>query len=221
MTGANLEPIRAVIWDVDGTLADTLDLCASALSTAIERYGGPTLTHQEIYSRFGPSEEGVLRNELGDQWVDAVEVFLDEYRAGLDGLGFPDVCDVVRRLGEAGVPQSVVTGKGARGAAITLDALELSDVFEEVAAGSMDGSVKADEISRIVNAWGVPPHEVAYVGDAPSDVRSSRTAGVVAVTAAWKTGADIDQLRALEPDVMLLTEADLGEWAARAVFVPR
>ncbi|MGI9528137.1 MAG: HAD family hydrolase [Acidimicrobiia bacterium] len=216
-TSGPIGPITAVIWDVDGTLADTLELCATALSTAIEQYGGPTLTHQEIYSRFGPSEEGVLRNELGDRWVDAIEVFLDEYKAGLDGLGFPEVCDVVHRLADAGVPQSVVTGKGARGADITLESLGLSDVFEEVAAGSLEGSVKADEIARIVDAWGIPPRQVAYIGDAPSDVRSSRTAGVVAVTAAWKTGADIDHLRSLEPDVILLTQNDLAAWVAGTV----
>lgn len=214
-------PITAVIWDVDGTLADTLELCASALGTAIEQYGGPTLTHQEIYSRFGPSEEGVLRNELGDRWVDAIEVFLYEYEAGLDGLGFAEVCDVVRRLDDVGVPQSVVTGKGARGADITLESLGLSHVFDEVAAGSVEGSVKAEEIARIVDAWGLPPRQVAYIGDAPSDIRSSRTAGVVAVTAAWKTGADIGHLLSLEPDVMLLTETDLVEWVAGAVSVQR
>jgi len=210
-------PIEAIIWDVDGTLADTLDLCASALGTAIEQFGGPTLTQQEIFSRFGPSEEGVLRNELGDQWVDAIEVFLVEYTAGLDGLGFPEVCDVVRRLAHAGVPQSVVTAKGARGAAITLESLGLSHVFEEVAAGSVDGLVKADQIAKIVDAWGFPPRQVAYIGDAPSDIRSSRTAGVVAVTAAWKSGADVDHLRSLEPDMVLLTEDELVEWVGGAV----
>lgn len=214
-------PIEAVIWDVDGTLADTLDLCASALGTAIERCGGPVLTASEIYSRFGPSEEGLLRNELGDGWVDAIEVFLDEYRSGLDGIQFPEVIRVVRDLADAGVPQSVVTGKGARGAAITLEAIQLSDVFEEVAAGSMAGSVKAEEIARIVGAWGIDPSRVAYVGDAPSDIRSSREAGVVAVTAAWKSGADIDHLASLGPDVLLRSEADLVEWVAISVTGPR
>jgi len=210
-------PVEAVIWDVDGTLADTLDLCASALGTAIERFGGPSLTPEEIYSRFGPSEEGVLRNELGDLWIDAIEVFLDEYQAGLDGRQFPDVVLVVRHLADVGVPQAVVTGKGARGAAITLDAMQLADVFDDVAAGSMEGSVKADEIARIVDAWSLAPSRVAYIGDAPSDIRSCREAGVMAVTAAWKSGADIDHLASLQPDVLLSSEADLVEWVASAV----
>lgn len=210
--------IERIIWDVDGTLADTLDLCVRALGIAIERYGGPALTPEEIYSRFGPSEEGVLRNELGDRWVDAIEVFLDEYRAGLDGTQFPEVSSIVRRLADAGIPQSVVTGKGARGAAITLEAIQLSDVFEDVAAGSMEGSVKADEISRIANAWAIAPSRIAYIGDAPSDIDSSRQAGVVAVAAAWKSGADVDHLASLGPDVLLRSEADLGEWAASAVL---
>lgn len=212
--------IEAIIWDVDGTLADTLDLCASALGTAIESHGGPALTKQEIFSRFGPTEEGVLRDEVGDRWVDAIEVFLDEYRAGLDGTEFREVNQVVRALADAGVPQSVVTGKGARGAAITLDVLQLSGVFEEVAAGSMDGSVKSDEIARIVSAWSIPPRRVAYIGDAPSDIQSSREAGVVAVAAAWKSGADVEHLASLGPDVLLRSEVDLVDWVAGAVDAP-
>jgi len=213
--------IRGIIWDVDGTLADTLDLCVSALGTAITSFGGPSLTREEIHGRFGPTEGGILRNELGDVWPEAMEVFLDEYRSGHAGVQFPVVNGVVRQLFDAGIPQSVVTGKGLRSAQITLEAIDLVDVFEDVAAGSMEGPVKAVEIARIVEQWGFDPSEVAYIGDAPSDVRSSREAGVVAVTAAWKSGADAERLSSLGPDVMLRSESELAQWVADTFALPR
>lgn len=212
--------ISGIIWDVDGTLADTLDLCISALGVAITRYGGPQLTPDEIRGRFGPTEEGVLRNEVGDAWQDAMELYLAEYQAGHGGAHFPTVNEVVRMLGRAGIRQAVVTGKGARSAAITLEAIDLADVFEEVAAGSMDGSIKTVEIARIVDTWGLAPPNVAYIGDAPSDIRHSREANVVAVAAAWKPGIDAEHLSGLDPDFLLTSESELVEWVEQAVEFP-
>lgn len=211
--------IAAVIWDVDGTLADTIPVCVDALATAISSHGGPDLSAAEIIGRFGPTEEGLLRNELGDRWVDAMETFLHEYERGHDGaaLVFTEVRDLILALAEAGVPMAVVTGKGPRSAAITLDLIGLGDAFEHVAAGSMDGPIKSTEIRRIVGVWGLDPARVAYVGDAPSDVTEARAAGVIAVGAAWKSGADPSILEAHDPHAILLSESDLVSWLSKAL----
>lgn len=211
--------ITAVIWDVDGTLADTIPLCVEALATAISSHGGPDLSSAEIIGRFGPSEEGLLRNELGDRWVDAIETYLDEYeRAHHDvALVFTEVRDLILALAEAGVPMAVVTGKGPRSAAITLDLIGLADAFEHVAAGSMDGPIKSTEIRRIIGAWGLEPARVAYVGDSPSDITEARAAGVIAVGAAWKPDADPSILERHGPDAILLSESDLVSWITTAL----
>lgn len=211
--------ITAVIWDVDGTLADTIPLCVEALATAISSHGGPDLSSAEIIGRFGPSEEGLLRKELGDRWVDAIETYLDEYeRAHHDvALVFTEVRDLILALAEAGVPMAVVTGKGPRSAAITLDLIGLADAFEHVAAGSMDGPIKSTEIRRIIGAWGLEPARVAYVGDSPSDITEARAAGVIAVGAAWKPDADPSILERHGPDAILLSESDLVSWITTAL----
>ena len=210
-----MKPVRAVIWDVDGTLADTIPLIVSSLRVAIIEHGGPEMTDDEITALFGPTEEGVLRNLLGDAWEPAIETYLREYEDGHDVgvLSFNGVANVVRDLQRRGVPMAVVTGKGERSARITLEQLGYRDVFETVASGSMGGAVKAEKISAIVAAWGIDPADVAYVGDHPADVRDSRTAGVRSVVAAWKPDARPDEMAALHPDVLLLSEADLEAWA--------
>lgn len=210
----------AIIWDVDGTLVDSIDLITDALQRAIVEHGGPLLTPEEIVARFGPTEEGVLRGIVGDRWEDAIEMYLADYERGHDGLAFERVRDEVLRLSEAGLPMAVVTGKGERSAAVTLRLIGLDHVFDQVAAGSMDGSVKADKISDIVDAWGMPPEEVAYIGDAPSDVREARAAGVVPVSAAWMRGARVEELAALEPFAVLEDEQALVDWVESYVAVP-
>ena len=215
----SIPAITAVIWDVDGTLADTIPLCVEALATAISSHGGPDLSPAEIIGRFGPNEEGLLRNELGDRWVDAIETYLDEYeRAHHDAaLVFTEVRDLILALAQAGVPMAVVTGKGPRSAAITLDLIGLGGAFEHVAAGSMDGPIKSTEICRIIGAWGIEPANVAYVGDSPSDITEARAAGVIAVGAAWKPDADPSILEPHEPDAILLSESDLVSWITAAL----
>jgi len=206
--------IRALIWDVDGTLSNTLDACVVGLQTAISRHGGPTLSRDEVAALFGPTEEGILVHVLGDDAPDAIETYLAEYeRHHADGtLDFPGVVDLVRRLAAEAVPMAVVTGKGRRSAEITLDHLGLGGVFDPVATGSDYGPIKAGEIARIVAEWGFAPSEVAYIGDAPSDVTQAREAGVVAVSAAWHALADVGELDAREPDAIVTDVQELESW---------
>lgn len=222
-TGDSSPPtVSAVIWDVDGTLADTLDLCVEALQIAIRQHGGPDLTSDQVRSRFGPTEEGILASEVGDRWPDAMETYLDIYESHHNGsaLTFERVRETVLELAAAGVPMAVVTGKGGRSARITIEHVGLSEAFDAIEAGSVHGSIKAAAIRSTVERWGVDPGTVAYVGDVPSDVDHARTASVVAVSAAWKPDAEPDALAERSPDFLLRSESELSTWADRFVTRP-
>lgn len=214
--------IAAIIWDVDGTIADTIPLCVSGLRVAIVEHGGPELSDQQVVERFGPTEEGVLQNEVGDRWPEAIERYLELYRQGHSGgdVGFEGVSELIVELAEDGVPMAVVTGKGERSAEITIEALGLGGVFTEVAAGSMSGPIKEHEIRRIVNGWGLPPASVAYVGDMPSDVDASTAAGVVPLIALWNGSMDRGGFPSVHP-AQIFDEAEaLREWLADRLVRP-
>ena len=214
--------VSAVIWDVDGTLADTLDLCVAALQVAIRTHGGPDLTPEQVRSRFGPTEEGILAYEVGDRWPDAIETYLEIYESHHNGtaLTFDRVRDTVLDLAAAGVPMAVVTGKGERSARITIEHVGLAEAFDAIEAGSVHGSIKTAAINTTVERWGVDPGTVAYVGDVPSDVDHARAASVVAVSAAWKPDADAEALEKRTPDFLLRSESELSAWAERFVDRP-
>lgn len=163
---------------------------------------------------FGPSEEGILQALVGDRWEEAFEVYLDLYEQAHDAgaLVFSDVTSEVERLAAADIPQAVVTGKGMRSAEVTLGHIGIESAFDDIAAGSMEGSVKSREIARIADAWGFERGEVAYMGDHASDVTHARAAGAVAVSVAWAPDADIHELRSAEPDALLFTSRDLTTW---------
>ena len=72
-------PIRGVIFDFDGTVADTLRLVISGFQEAVVSVGGPRFSDADVYDFFGPTEAGMLRRAVGDLWPEAYRVYLEAY----------------------------------------------------------------------------------------------------------------------------------------------
>lgn len=193
--------LDGVIFDFDGTLGDTLPVCFAAFRRALEGFSGRYYTDEEIAALFGPSEEGMIQRMVPDRWQACLEAYLAAYegesarRARL----FPGIETALRLLKRRGVALAIVTGKGARSAAISLRHLRLAEFFDVVETGSPDGSVKPLAIQRVLAKWGAAPDRVAYVGDVPTDMEAAKEAGVIPVGAAWAVSSSADDLRALSP----------------------
>jgi len=211
------EPIRALIFDLDGTLADTLSICVAAFQETVRQHSGQLMSASEVAALFGPSEEGMLRSVLPRTVEPAMATYLTEYerlhtscRTPFDGLS-----RLLDRLAERQVRLAVVTGKGPRSAAISLRAIGLGQRFERVEVGSPNGSVKPRAIRQLLDGWRLPPPACAYVGDSPIDVRAAREAGVVAIAAAWGPDADPQLLAAEGPDFLFQSVEEFATWASR------
>jgi phosphoglycolate phosphatase-like HAD superfamily hydrolase len=206
--------VDGLIFDLDGTLADTLPLCFVSFRYAFERCTGRTYADADIAAMFGPSEEGIFQRVLGDRWPDGYAAYLEAYanehpRHAREIAGIPELIDDMRARGSR---MAIVTGKGPRSTAISLAALGLAPHFDPIECGSSLGGIKPAAIARILAGWGVPPERVAYIGDQPSDMRDARTAGVIALAAAWATTAERPALEAEGPDAVFARVADLVEW---------
>src|SRR5579864_9064339 len=114
--------IKGIIFDLDGTLADTLPVCFAAFRRAFHEFSGRIYTNEEITALFGPSEEGSILQIVPDRSEECLQVFLEEYeRAHASCLEpFPGILDALRLLKDRGVKVAVVTGKGQHSAAISL-----------------------------------------------------------------------------------------------------
>jgi phosphoglycolate phosphatase/pyrophosphatase PpaX len=190
-----------MLFDVDGTLADSLPVCLTAFREAIRAFTGRALTDAEIVARFGPTEEGMIQRLVPEQWERCLEVYLEAYHRALHAypVSLPALTLALDRLRERGLWLGVVTGKGYRSAVLTLDRLGLAGYFAAVEAGSPTGSIKSACIQQVLGRWGIGPDRAAYLGDSPSDVRAAREAGVVPLGAAWVGTTDATALRAAGP----------------------
>jgi len=206
--------IQGIIFDFDGTLADTLPLCCGAFREVTQRHLGRDYSDAEIVAMFGPSEVGIFQQIAGDRWEVCLEEFLAIYERdhAANVTLFQGIPELLAELVERDIPVAVVTGKGADSAAISLRLLELEQHFDVVESGSPEGSVKPAAIRRIVQRWNVNPATVAYVGDAPNDVSEARAAGVVPLAAAWAATADRVELEAREPAAIFSSVTQFSDW---------
>jgi len=206
--------LRGVIFDLDGTLANTLPLGIAAFRRAIEPLAARTLTDAEIVATFGPSEEGTIRALAPAHYDAGIADYLRHYEALHDmcPAPFPDMMELLTGLKARGVRLGLVTGKGARSAWLSLRRFGMEDVFDPVETGDPTGPRKAEGIRRILAGWGLAPSEAVYVGDSPTDVTAAREAGVAVVGAAWAETTDRALLAAQKPDALPATVGELMDW---------
>ena len=206
--------IRGVIFDLDGTLGDTLPVCYKAFSRVLSHRLGREFSNQQIHAMFGPSEEGILQRLCPDDTTAALEEYLEEYRAAhvICPHPFEGIREILDRLQEQGTQLAVVTGKGPGSAKISLELLGLAGKFSSVEAGSPTGGVKPEAMQRVIEDWKFPRGEVASVGDAPSDISSARQVGIKSAAAAWASGADAVRLESCRPDVLFHHVAGFSKW---------
>jgi HAD superfamily hydrolase (TIGR01549 family) len=206
--------IQGLIFDFDGTLADTLPLCCAAFREVTQRHLGLDYSDAEIVALFGPSEVGIFQQIAAERWETCMEDFLSVYEREHERHAalFPGVLDMLAVLAERQVRVAIVTGKGADSAAISLRLLGLDRHFEIVESGSPEGGVKPAAIQRITQQWELDPADIAYIGDAPSDITDARAAGVVPLAAAWTATADVNALEARDPAVLFRSVDELTDW---------
>jgi phosphoglycolate phosphatase-like HAD superfamily hydrolase len=203
-----------VIFDFDGTLADTLPLCVEAFRRAAEPLVGRSLTDEEIIATFGPSEEGNVRQLAPESPEECLRSYLKHYESLHDQYSepFEGVRRLLDRLLDCGARLALVTGKGPRTAAMSLDRMRLRGIFDPIETGWEHGVRKREAILDVLRAWSLDPSRVVYVGDAPSDVRASREAGVAVVGVAYGSFSQLERLALEAPDALFTSVEDLSTW---------
>ncbi len=206
--------INGVIFDFDGTLADTLPLCIRAFRSSIEPHLGRSISDAEIIATFGPSEQGTINALIPHAYEEGLTAYLthyEQYHADYPQL-FPGIELLLDELQTKQVRLALVTGKGESSAAVSLKFYQLTPYFSAFGYGDLSTEHKARNISRIVADWGLTADVVLYVGDAPSDIAASRKAGVAIASAAWASTAEPTALAELAPDALFTSVESFRNW---------
>lgn len=200
-----------IIFDLDGTIGNTLPLCIAAFRRALEPCLGRSLSDDEISAHFGRSEEGIIAALAGDSYNTAIESYLDWYRRlhFKYPAPFEGIPEILNYLCERGAFVGMVTGKGARSTLITLEKYRLKDHFDLIKTGSPLGSVKQQGFEEIISARCDPKESYLYIGDSPSDIDECRAVGIKIAAVGWAETSDVEELKKKGPDYLFEKVPDL------------
>ena len=215
-----MKKLKAVIFDLDGTIANTLPLCITSFRQSIEPLAGRAVSDAEIIATFGPSEEGTIMALAPNHYDKGVSEYLRIYEENhhMCAAPFEGMPELIASLKNKGIRVAMVTGKGRASAVITLDKFGMLHLFEILEAGNPDGNRKAEGIESILEAWSnIGKDEVVYVGDTTSDILTCRQVGIPIVSAAWAETAEPNALVAMHPDYIFYTVPEFADWMKKQV----
>ena len=201
--------LPAILFDLDGTLIDSITLIAESARHAFAEHQGPRPTDAEFMGMVGMPLRAMLGHWCGhdEAVIDALQARYREHQtANHDRLVrcYDDVLDTVTALRDAGYLIGVVTSKGEKLAARGLEHAGLAHLMDVVIGLESCTRHKPDpEPVRVaLERLGVEPSHAMYIGDSPYDMLAGRAAGVTTVAALWGPFGR-EELAATEPDYWL------------------
>jgi len=212
--------IKAILFDLDGTLGDTVPLCIAAFKKAIEPLIGRNISEKEIIDTFGPSEEGTIMALVPHQYEKGIRDYLYYYEALHERCPqpFDGIKPLLNTLKKNGIRLALVTGKGKYSTKITLQRFGMLDLFETTETGHIHGPRKPEGITAVLNHFNdVKKSDFLYVGDAPSDILACREVGIPIVSVAWANAADAKTLSAMSPDALFDSIDQFSDWILSSI----
>lgn len=189
----SVKKFDAYIFDVDGTLTSTNELIFASFNHIAEKYLNRIYSPEELIELFGPPENVIIKELVGDRYPEAHKDYFDFYFSHHTMLAalYPGIRDILLQIKNAGIPLGVFTGKGRKATDITLKALGINHYFDMVVTGDDVANFKPapDGIIKFVEKFNLNKDKVILFGDALADIKAARAAGIKIASVVWDSYA--------------------------------
>jgi phosphoglycolate phosphatase len=225
-----MSSIRLVVFDLDGTLIDSIgDIAASANRALVESYGeGAALPQDTVRTFVGGGARQLIERCLsaagktpGDLAA-VFERFMAIYRSRLTETThlYPGMKDALDELERGGLRLAILTNKPGDMSRVIVRDLGLEGRFVPNIGGDDLKTKKPDPegLLKILSELGCRPEEAAMVGDSAIDIRTAKNAGTLSVGVTW--GYDRAGMEAEKPDLIVDAVKDLARITALAPASP-
>lgn len=213
MAKPNFSAVRALIFDLDGTLIDSKRDLIHSVNAMLAEMGRETLHEDTISGYIGHGAPQLVGRALGNGASEAereraLKFFLGYYEEHkMDSTrAYPGVAEALKELTD--FPMAILTNKPVRVSVRILEGLGLAKYFRAVYGGNSFETKKPDPLGarKILGEFGASPGEAILIGDSEVDVHTARNAGTLA--AAVNYGFGMHDRAAYPADVYLnrLTE---------------
>lgn len=185
--------IRAILFDFDGTLADTLDDIAASMNHALAAAGLPTHPRHAYRELVGEGVERLVERALPPDRLETKSAVLselrDHYTAHMTDrtAPYPGVPGLLDGIAERGLPAAVLSNKPQAATRHLVERLFGRWTFEAVVGPAPGVPHKPDPggALQIARRVGIEPGRWLYLGDTRTDMETATAAGMVPVGALW------------------------------------
>ncbi len=178
--------VKALVFDLDGTLIDSKMDLVLAVNATLQEMGRQELPEDLVASYVGSGAPVLISRALGaaaasEELQRALQFFLAHYEAHkLDHTReYPGVREALEQL--RGVPMAVLTNKPVDISVRILQGLGLAEYFKSICGGNSFATKKPDPLGAnyVLDELGVPAAQAAMVGDSEVDVQTARNTGMI------------------------------------------
>ena len=210
---------QAVLFDMDGTVLDTLADLTNAVNHILDEYAMPRRTPREVASFLGNGAARLLCKSVPAGTSDArLAEMLQVYQPWYDShcailtAPYPGILALMKSLREADVRQAVISNK--QDSAVKRLAAEHFPGLLETAVGesaAVRRKPNPDAVLAALREMDVAPEDAVYVGDTEVDLQTAENAGLACAVVGWGFRTE-DELRAAGAERIFHSAEELGEW---------
>lgn len=184
---------RTALFDLDGTLLNTLDDLASSTNYALSSFGYPVRTREEVCSFVGNGVKKLIERALpagAENFNEVFSCFLSHYAEHCNDSTKPyeGILPVLRQLKERGVGLAIVSNK-AHAAVQILKKLYFDGVVDvaigENEAGGVRKKPAPDSVLQAMAQLHADPATAVYIGDSDVDIQTAKNARLPCISVLW------------------------------------
>lgn len=167
-----------------------MPICFYAFQAVFKEFDNIEVTSDEIKAMFGPSETGIIRENLIDSNHDqAIELYYEKYSEKHRELVLDNekINDLLLQLKREGYKLGIVTGKARRSLLISLECLNMNDLFDVIITGDDVDTPKPhpEGINKALEHLNIKNTEAVFLGDSEADILAGFQAKVHTIGVQW------------------------------------
>lgn len=201
--------IKNIIFDFDGTLADTAPLIVKTMHESTRQMGLPERTDEQYRATIGlrleeiPAALWPKLTDIGPSYAKTYRRIFEELKRPLRVKCFPGVIETLQLLHDNGFGMAIASSRNRKSIEEYIDTFGLEGCFCMLVGGNdvTHGKPAPDPVLSILNAQGWNAAETMTVGDAAVDIQMGKAAGTRTCAVVYGNGT-VDALRSSGPDYM-------------------
>ena len=185
--------IKALVWDLDGTLLNTIDDLADSVNFALSKYNQPNKTVAEVKKAVGNGVnkliERCLENGKNNQYLTQIlETFKEHYskNSAVKTAPYPEICETLKELKTRGYKLAVVSNK-FENAVVDLCQKYFPNTFDVIIGETPQIKRKPapDMLFAALKLLKAQAQEIYFIGDSEVDIQTAQAAQIKCLSALW------------------------------------